>query len=87
MMICNPRYILLSRFRIWCYQVDTFPNLQYYQNGFEKPVVKSQVVHLDGSTCTNAKFEENQNIKSSPDSSCVSCQYKNGGSRMVSDHL
>ena len=23
----NPRYILLSRFWIWCYQVDTFPNL------------------------------------------------------------
>ena len=23
----NPRYILLSRFRIWCYRVDTFPNL------------------------------------------------------------
>ena len=23
----NPRYILLSGFWIWCYQVDTFPNL------------------------------------------------------------
>ena len=40
----NPRYILLSRFQIWCYQVDTFPNLAVLPKWFQKASSEKVIV-------------------------------------------
>ena len=53
----NPRYILLSRFQIWCYEVDTFPNLAVLPKMVSKSWWwKSQSYPLDGLTCTTCEI-------------------------------